>query len=256
MTKRRSPAVAGLFYPDNPKVLKTTIETMLEPVVARAPAPRAIIAPHAGYVYSGPVAASVYASLSPVKRVVLLGPSHRVYCRGLALSSAEVFVTPLGDIPLDLSALGAIATLPQVQIMDAAHTQEHSLEVHLPFLQHCLGSFDLIPIVVGDTSPQEVAEVIDLLWTDDDTLMVVSTDLSHFLDYTTAVALDRQTTALIEACHQQLGPQQACGCRPVNGLLRVVEERGLDVSALDIRNSGDTTGGRDRVVGYGAFAVS
>ena len=256
MTKRRSPAVAGLFYPDDPKALKTTIQTMLEPVAARAPAPKAIIAPHAGYIYSGPVAASVYASLSPVKRVVLLGPSHRVYCRGLALSSAEIFETPLGDIPVDLSALTRISKFPQVQIMDAAHSQEHSLEVHLPFLQHCLGNFDLVPIVVGDTSPQEVAEVIETVWGVDETLVVISTDLSHFLDYEAAVAMDRQTTTLIEARHQQLGSEQACGCRPVNGFLRVAEERGLGVTALDIRNSGDTAGSRDRVVGYGAFAVT
>ena len=188
--------------------------------------------------------------------MVLLGPSHRVYCRGLALSSAEVFETPLGDIPVDQSALAAILRFPQVQVMDAAHTQEHALEVHLPFLQHCLGTFDLVPIVVGDTSPEEVAEVIQLLWSDEETLIVVSTDLSHFLDYEDAVVMDKRTTALIEARHQQLSAEQACGCRPVNGFLRVAEERQLKVAALDIRNSGDTAGNRDRVVGYGAFAAS
>ena len=256
MTIRRTPAVAGLFYPDDPKVLKATIEGLLEQVTVPDPAPAAIIAPHAGYVYSGPIAATVYATLRPVKRVVLLGPSHRVYVRGMALSSAEVFETPLGDIHVDRSALAAISRLTHVRVHDAAHMQEHSLEVHLPFLQHCLGVFDLVPIVVGDASPGEVAEVIELLWDDAETLVVVSTDLSHFLDYETAVAVDTRTSGLIESHHQQLGSEQACGCHPVNGFLRVVEERELQVKAVDVRNSGDTAGHRDRVVGYGAFRVT
>ena len=256
MTLRRNPAVAGLFYPDDPKTLKATLEGLLEPVVRGARVPKAIIAPHAGYVYSGPIAASVYARLAPLRRVVLLGPSHRVYCRGLALSSAQVFETPLGDISVDTAALESIAGFPQVQVMDAAHAQEHSLEVHLPFLQHCLGEFELVPIVVGEASPDAVAEVIESLWLDDETLVVVSTDLSHFLDYETAVATDTQTTGLIERLHQQIEPEQACGCRPVNGFLRVVEQRQLQVSAVDVRNSGDTAGNRERVVGYGAFAIA
>lgn len=256
MTTRRTPAVAGQFYPDDPQILQHTIAALLEPVIEREPTPKAIIAPHAGYVYSGPIAATVYARVQPVKRVVLLGPSHRVYCRGLALSSAPLFETPLGDISVDQCALNDLSRYPDVRVLEEAHAYEHSLEVHLPFLQYCLGDFLLVPIVVGEASPRQVAEVIDGLWPDEDTLIVVSTDLSHFLDYQAARAIDTHTSTLIESCHQQLTSEQACGCQPLNGFLRVAEERGLQVSALDVRNSGDTAGSRDRVVGYGAYAVT
>lgn len=256
MPTRRSPAVAGQFYPAEPNSLRETIASMLEPVTLGEQIPKAIIAPHAGYVYSGPVAASVYARLQAIERVVLLGPSHRVAYRGLALSHASVFETPLGDIDVDREALARLLNLPQVQILDAAHTYEHSLEVHLPFLQHCLGNFQLIPIVVGHATALEVSQVIDQLWRDEETLVVISTDLSHFLDYDAAVAYDTKTSGLIETCYQQLGTEQACGAHPVNGFLKVAAERGLKVNAVDLRNSGDTAGNRDRVVGYGAFAIT
>ena len=255
MTQVRQPAVAGLFYPQDPAALKTSIDSLLETVTSSGPAPKAIIAPHAGYVYSGPVAATVYARLTPVKKVLLIGPAHRVYCRGIALSSAETFRTPLGDVPIDQAAFRSISTLSQVQLMDAAHAQEHSLEVHLPFLQHCIGEFQLLPMVIGDASAEEVAQVIRQLWVDEETLVVVSTDLSHFLNYESALSLDTRTTGLIENHHQQLESQQACGCRALNGFLRVAKERELKVTALDVRNSGDTAGPRDRVVGYGAFSI-
>lgn len=261
MSKIRFPAVAGQFYPDDPEILQRAVRGYLEQAHPGGKAPKAIIAPHAGYVYSGPVAASAYACIVParhtISRVVLLGPAHRVYVRGLALSSAEAFSTPLGTIEIDKDAVSRIQALPQVVVMDAAHALEHSLEVHLPFLQTILDHFTLVPLVVGDARPEEVAEVLDLLWGGDETLIVVSSDLSHFYDYATAAAKDRATSDAIE--HFQLDridPDHACGCRPVNGLLHLARQRGLKVQTLDLRNSGDTAGPRDSVVGYGAYALN
>ncbi|MEQ8194650.1 MAG: AmmeMemoRadiSam system protein B, partial [Rhodospirillales bacterium] len=222
------------------------------------PLPKAIIAPHAGYIYSGPIAASVYARLKPlrgrIERVVLLGPCHRVAVRGLALSGADAFATPLGNVPVDKEAVAALAGLPQVSTFDATHAQEHSLEVHLPFLQEILGAFKLVPLVVGDASADQVAEVLERLWGGPETLIVVSSDLSHYLDYDTANRLDRETCAAIESLDfTRIGRDQACGRIPVSGLLALAKRRGLGVDTLDLRNSGDTAGPRDRVVGYGAW---
>ena len=261
MSKIRLPAVAGQFYPDDPEVLRKAVRSYLDQAQPEMKAPKAIIAPHAGYIYSGPVAASAYACLAAargtVSRVVLLGPAHRVYVRGLALSSAEAFSTPLGTVEIDKDAVRLIEGLPQVVVMDAAHALEHSLEVHLPFLQIVLEHFKLVPLVVGDARPEDVAEVLDLLWGGDETLIVVSSDLSHFYDYATATAKDRATSQAIE--HYQLDridPDHACGCMPVNGLLYLARRRGLKVRTLDLRNSGDTAGPRDSVVGYGAYALN
>ncbi|HLE93658.1 MAG TPA: AmmeMemoRadiSam system protein B, partial [Sulfuricaulis sp.] len=189
-----------------------------------------------------------------ITRVVLLGPAHRVGFHGLALSSADYFLTPLGRVPVDQEAVEKISRLPQVHEMDAAHAQEHSLEVHLPFLQEVLGEFNLVPLAVGDAEPGEVAEVLELLWGGSETLIVISSDLSHYHDYKTAQKLDRATSQAIE----QLRPEDiqydhACGRNPVNGLLHMARKRGLKAKTVDLRNSGDTAGTQDRVVGYGAY---
>lgn len=258
MTSVRNPAVAGLFYPDDPRELHTLVFNYLAAVPVSGVVPKAIIAPHAGYVYSGPIAASAYARIKPARgritRVVLLGPAHRVGFHGLALSSADCFQTPLGRITVDQEAVKKISCLPQVCLMDTAHAQEHSLEVHLPFLQEALGEFSLVPLVVGDVGPGEVAEVLETLWGGPETLIVISSDLSHYHDYKTAQKLDRATSQAIE----QLRPEDiqydhACGRNPVNGLLQVARQRGLTAKTVDLRNSGDTAGTHDRVVGYGAY---
>lgn len=259
----RQPAVAGMFYPAEPDRLRPMLEAYLQQARAKLgadePVPRAIIAPHAGYVYSGPVAASAYARIQPAharfKRVLLLGPSHRVPLRGLATSSASHFLTPLGQIPLDRAAIERLETLPQVTCADQAHAMEHSLEVQLPFLQMVLDEFVLIPLVVGETDPHEVDEVIEQFW-DEQTLIVISSDLSHYHDYATAQRLDSATSRAIEALQPDaIGYGDACGRNPVNGLLQFAREHGLHATTVDQRNSGDTAGPRDQVVGYGAYLI-
>ncbi len=258
MSSVRNPAVAGLFYPADPRELHAMIADFLAVADTSVSVPKAIIAPHAGYVYSGPIAASAYARLKPARgqitRVVLLGPAHRVGFSGLALSSADYFMTPLGRIAVDQEAVKKISHLPKVHVMDAAHAQEHSLEVHLPFLQEVLGEFSLVPLVVGDAEPGEVAEVLDLLWGGPETLIVISSDLSHYHDYKTAQKLDRATSQAIEQLRiEDIQYDQACGRNPVNGLLHVARRLGLKAKTIDLRNSGDTAGSSDRVVGYGAY---
>ena len=257
----RPAAVAGQFYPANPVELEQMVQSLLDGVHDIPPPAKAIIAPHAGLVYSGPIAATVYASLLANKeriiRVILLGPSHRVYLKGLALSSADYYETPLGKIEIDQDAYNSVRNLPQVSVTDAAHAQEHSLEVHLPFLQLVLDQFKLVPIVVGETSPEEVAEVLEVLWGDENTQIVISSDLSHFHDYETAQRLDLSTSKAIENLQlEAIGSQQACGCMPVRGLLQLARKKHLHAKTLDLRNSGDTAGTKDRVVGYGAYSVS
>ena len=237
------------------------VESYLNDVRDAPPPSKAIIAPHAGLIYSVPIAAIAYASLQSVKeeisRVVLLGPSHRVYLKGLALSSVDYYETPLGKIEIDQDLCDSIRNLSQVSVADAAHAQEHSLEVHLPFLQLVLDHIKLIPIVVGEASPEEVKEVLEILWGNDDTLVVISSDLSHYHDYETAQRLDLSTSKAIENLQlESIGPQQACGCTPMRGLLQLARNKHLKVKTLDLRNSGDTAGSKDRVVGYGAYAVN
>jgi AmmeMemoRadiSam system protein B len=258
----REAAVAGLFYPDNPLLLQQQVDALLDQDTPLGPAPKALIVPHAGYIYSGPVAASAYLQLVPlreqIERVVLLGPAHRVAFDGLAASSARWFATPLGMVRVDQAAMDPILGLPQVRVLDEAHREEHSLEVQLPFLQRVLDKdFGLIPLVVGDARPEQVEAVIEQLWDGPETLVLISSDLSHYQDYNTARRLDSVTSRAIE----QLNPaaidyQQACGRTPVNGLLLAARHHQLDARTLDQRNSGDTAGGRDRVVGYGAYAFS
>lgn len=259
MQNIREPAVAGMFYPANPKELHTMIQGFLQQ--AEKPAgspPKAMIVPHAGYIYSGPVAAAGYSGLADIrdriKRVVLLGPSHRVGFLGLASSSADIFRTPLGDIPLDRDAIEAVTTLPQVHQLDEAHLMEHSLEVHLPFLQETLSSFSLVPLVVGDASAMQVAEVLEQLWGGDETLIVVSSDLSHYHDYATAQQMDRETSDAIENLRpDDIQYEGACGRNPIMGLLLVAQRKQLEVETVDLRNSGDTAGPSDKVVGYGSY---
>jgi AmmeMemoRadiSam system protein B len=259
MNSVRAPAVAGAFYPGAAATLQAQVAALL--AVATPPRqqrPKAFIAPHAGYVYSGPVAANAYALLAPFRsdytRVVLLGPAHRVYVDGLALPAADAFATPLGEIALDREAIAAIRHLPQVCISDDAHAHEHSLEVHLPFLQQALAGFTLVPLAVGEASAEQVAEVLGLLWGDERTLIVISSDLSHYLPYAQAKTIDEQTARMVLNMAPQLNHQQACGATPVNGLLLEARGRGLSPELLDLRNSGDTAGDKSRVVGYASFA--
>ncbi len=263
MTDVRPPAVAGSFYPGVPRELEAMVTSMLSRADAPSegdPAPKALIVPHAGYVYSGPVAASAYAWLcrlrGRVERVVLLGPAHRVFVRGLAAPESGAFETPLGVIPIDREALAALRGLPQVVTSEDAHALEHSLEVQLPFLQAALGDFSLVPLVVGQASDDEVAEVLERLWGGDETLFVISSDLSHYYDYDTARRMDTAACHAIEALDPGgLGEESACGRVPVRGLLRAARAHGLEVRTLDLRSSGDTAGPRDQVVGYGAWAL-
>ena len=256
MMSVRNPAVAGLFYPDDPRELHAMVAEYLGAVHATGAVPKAIIAPHAGYIYSGPIAASAYARIRPARgritRVVLLGPAHRVPMRGLALPAAGAFTTPLGPVPVDQDARRALAALPQVRESAAAHALEHSIEVQLPFLQRALGAFTLVPLIVGAAGADEVAAVISALWADD-VLVVASSDLSHYLRYDAAAALDRGTAERILRLDASLEPDQACGAAAVNGLLVVAGCHSLRPRLVDLRNSGDTAGGRERVVGYGAF---
>lgn len=267
MATVRASAVAGSFYPDNPDVLRSDLKGYLDAALvvhgptADEPVPKAIIAPHAGYVYSGSVAASAYVKLRPlkdiIKRVVLLGPCHRVPVGGLALCSSDFYETPLGRVPLDKELSRKISKMPQVFTFDDTHLEEHSLEVHLPFLQTVLNDFTLLPLVVGQASPKEVADVLEQVWGGPETLIIISTDLSHFLDYEAAQSLDLRTTQAIENFDlQKIGNNQACGRIPLKGLLENAQQRGMDITTLDIRNSGDTAGTHDRVVGYGSWILS
>jgi AmmeMemoRadiSam system protein B/AmmeMemoRadiSam system protein A len=258
----RPPAVAGMFYPADPAALRRDLARYLADAPAPdvgSPVPKALIAPHAGYVYSGPIAARAYARLRPlagtVRRVVLLGPVHRVPVRGLAVPSVAAFDTPLGSVEVDRAGLAQLTGLPQVVISDRAHAPEHSLEVHLPFLQQVLGDFKVVPLAVGEATAAEVAEVLDRLWGGAETLVVVSSDLSHYLPYTAACAADRATVNAMLALESTLDHAQACGATPVNGLLACARRRHLRAELLDLRNSGDTAGDRGRVVGYAALAL-
>jgi AmmeMemoRadiSam system protein B len=243
--------------------LKASLNGYLDEVASRRmeASPKALIVPHAGYIYSGPVAASAFALLrdmrSEIERVVLLGPSHRAPLTGLAATEADAFLTPLGAVSVDREALRDVLALPQVKIDESAHAMEHSLEVQLPFLQRVLGRFTLAPFAVGDATPEAVAEVLEMLWGSRETLIVVSSDLSHYHDYDTAQRLDAETTRAIEAGEfERLGPESACGRVPVRGLLLAAARHQLRCQTLDLRNSGDTSGPRSQVVGYGAYVFS
>ncbi|MEJ1354674.1 MAG: AmmeMemoRadiSam system protein B [Candidatus Sedimenticola sp. (ex Thyasira tokunagai)] len=259
MSEIKQPAVAGLFYPADADELRSEVRQFLaEAKPGTDTLPKALIAPHAGYIYSGPVAGSAYAGLKPfsskIKRVILLAPAHRLGFPGLARCSAKAFRTPLGDIPVDSEAMAGIIDLPQVHLLDAAFTEEHSIEVHLPFLQECLEQFTLVPLLVSDADPSQVEEVLELLWGGSETLIVISSDLSHYLDYRSAKEMDEEATRAIETLHPEaLGRNNACGRIPIKGLLLVAKQYHLRAKTVDLRNSGDTAGPRNQVVGYGAY---
>ena len=259
----RPPAVARLFYPGDARSLAEEVAAHLDRTeeTPLAPGfPKAVIVPHAGYVYSGPIAASAYDLLRPargiVKRVVVLGPCHRVPVRGLALPRASAFDTPLGRIPLDAQAIASIRGLPQVVESAATHVEEHALEVQLPFLQQVLGEFLLVPMVVGSVAPEKVAEVLERLWGGPETLIVISSDLSHYHPYEAARRIDGATVQAILGFDAGISHEQACGATPVAGVLIAARRLGLKPKLLDCRNSGDTAGGKDQVVGYASFAFA
>ena len=262
MTTIRPPAVAGTFYPADPQALLREVDELLDGVDSlevRFGHPKVLIVPHAGYIYSGATAARAYEELAGarglIRRVVLLGPVHRVAVRGLALPGVESFATPLGTIPVDAQAVQALGDLPQVVISAPAHAMEHALEVQLPFLQRMLGDFSLVPLAVGDATEEQVGEVLERLWGGPETLIVISTDLSHYHAYEEAQRIDADTIARIGRLEAGLNHRQACGATPLNGLLPVARRKGLSIRRLAACNSGDTAGGRDRVVGYAAFAL-
>jgi len=260
MSTIRQPAVAGMFYPGEPTELRQMVDGFLRDAPSAQQAPKAIIAPHAGYIYSGPVAATAYARLvaarDRIKRVVVLGPAHRVGFIGLAATNADYFRTPLGDIEIDRAALDSIADLPQVHTLDEAHAMEHSLEVQLPFLQSVLEDFTLVPLVVGDATSEQVDEVLERLWGGSETLIVISSDLSHYHDYATAQRMDRETSEAIEQFDSdKIHYESACGRNGILGMLMAANHHHLQIKTIDLRNSGDTAGGRDQVVGYGAYVV-
>ncbi|MEQ1815642.1 MAG: AmmeMemoRadiSam system protein B [Nitrosomonas sp.] len=260
MTTIRSPAVAGLFYPADARQLEQDVQHLLAQAEFHDAKPKALIVPHAGYVYSGAIAATAYASLysvaAAIRRVVLLGPAHRVAVQGLALPGVDVFDTPLGSVKLDTDLVNAIAHLPQVTVSKEAHILEHSLEVQLPFLQKVLSDFTLLPLAVGMTSAEGVAEVLERLWGGEETLIVISSDLSHYLPYATEQHVDRKTVQSIVKLRQLIDHDQACGSTAINGLILAAQQHHLTPHLLDLRNSGDTAGSRDQVVGYAAIAFN
>jgi len=249
----RETAVAGQFYPADPDSLRTMIRGFLAQVQGTGPTPKAIIAPHAGYRFSGPIAASAYARLqgATFERVLLLGPAHTVQLRGIAASSAEAFATPLGHVPVDVTAVQTSLTLPQVQLIDEAHRREHGLEVHLPFLQMVCQDVAIVPFVVGMVETAVLTHLLDTLYTPH-TLIIISSDLSHYHDYATAQQLDKATSQAIEQLQSEL-VEQACGRYPIRGLLQFAKKQSWQAQTLDLRNSGDTGGPHNRVVGYGAY---
>lgn len=269
----RPPAVAGSFYPQDPRALRSMVVDCLAQArhsrglshaatqreTIPSSRPKAVIAPHAGYIYSGPIAGSAYGAVSDalegIERVVLLGPSHFVPFAGLALPRAEAFQTPLGLVPVDGEARRELLRLSHVVTADAPHAREHSLEVQLPFLQVLFGEVPVLPIAAGDATAAQVAAALEGVWGGEETLIVISSDLSHYLDYATARAVDATTAESILACSAELDAEQACGYVAVNGMLYSARRRHLDVRLLDLRNSGDTQPDRSRVVGYGAFAL-
>ncbi len=257
--RSRLPAVAGLFYPDDPYELQAVIRGYLDAARPMSTRPKALIVPHAGYLYSGAVAATAYRCLvdadPPITRVVIAGPSHRVPVPGIAVPECKAFETPLGRVPVDTATVNELLKLPDVLGSNVAHRLEHSLEVQLPFLQMTLGGFGIVPLAVGEAAPGIVARVLEACWGGPETLIVASTDLSHYRDYATARSLDDATATALVSKADNLRDEQACGCRVLNGLMRVVKRKELCVDLLDLRNSGDTSGDHSRVVGYGAFAI-
>ncbi|MDM8569251.1 AmmeMemoRadiSam system protein B [Thiotrichales bacterium HSG1] len=257
----RTPAVAGTFYPNNTHELSVMIDQLLQSVKTIGETPKAVIVPHAGYIYSGPIAASIYAMIRPardtIKRVILLGPSHHVPFLGLAATKMQNFSTPFGNVPVDRQAIDNIVKFPQVSFMEQAHANEHSLEVQLPFLQKILDEFSIVPLVVGKATYEQVGEILQALWGNEETIIIVSSDLSHYNNYQTAQKLDKLTTQAIETLSpEKIDCEQACGAIPISALLHIAKNKKMQVKTIDLRNSGDTAGSKDQVVGYGAYAFN
>ena len=258
----RTPAVAGTFYPARPGELKRMVDDLLAGALTPegAPSPAALVVPHAGYVYSGPVAATAYARLrgtaASISRVVAFGPVHYVPVRGAAVPAADAWATPLGEVPID-PVLRERAVARGAAVDDRPHAPEHALEVQLPFLQRVLApGFSFLPVAVSDLSAGETADLIDAFFGETGTLVLVSTDLSHYHDLETARRLDRRTADTILARDASaLSGEDACGFYPLRGLMDLARRKGLPIELLDLRTSGDTAGDPGRVVGYSAFAV-
>ena len=258
----RIPAVAGVFYPEDADDLRTTIEGLLhtaEVGVGLPTRPKALIVPHAGYPYSGPVAAAAYKHLellhASIKRIVIVGPSHRVYLQGVAVPRVRGFATPLGEVPIDVEGRNQLLARGDILASDTPHEFEHSLEVQLPFLQVVIDAFTVLPLVVGSTTATQLASILDDVWGGDETLIIASSDLSHYHPYAAAQELDATTAQAIVGRHVDITHDQACGASAINGLLTVARRRGLQVTEIAGQNSGDTAGDAVRVVGYGAFAI-
>ncbi len=266
MNSVRQPAVAGLFYPGNAQELSSEINQYLleaenDTERLQGLSPKALIVPHAGYIYSGQTAAKAYATIADladtIEKVILIGPAHRVRLRGAAITDVQFFRTPLGDVSIDTQSINHLSTLDYVNVLDEAHWQEHSLEVQIPFLQTVLNDFSLVPIIIGDATAAEVHNILKLLWGGPETLIVISSDLSHYNDYATAQYLDRTTCDAIEHFEpEKISFTQACGCIGVKGLLRIAKEKSMNVHTLQLCNSGDNTGDQERVVGYGSWAFT
>ncbi len=261
-TDVRPPAVAGTFYPDSPDRCRAQLDALLghTPAPTGGGGPKAVIVPHAGWIYSGPVAASAYATIGPrvheIERVVVLGPAHTVALEAMAVPASRTWVTPLGEIEIDAEPVRASLACPRVVADDRPHWREHAIEVQLPFLQHLLPGFRLLPVVVGWVPTHDVVGLLDAVWGGEETLVVISTDLSHYHDHATATRLDQRTAAAIVAADgAAVGPEDACGAYPLRGLLARAARNGDPIELLDRRTSADTAGDPDRVVGYGAFAV-
>jgi len=256
----RYPAVAGSFYDKSPESLQCQLDTWLCSEPDTESHIRALIVPHAGYIYSGKVAAKAFRYLKSqadrIHRVILVGPSHRFYFTGCALPSADFFATPLGKIPIDTESIDQIRNIDDIEVSDQVHALEHCLEVQLPFLQTCLKQFTLLPILTSNVSPVTVAKLIDSLWQDENTLLVISSDLSHFHSYSEAKNIDRNTCSLIEHYEPSLSPEQACGSTGINTLLLLAKQRGYQLTRMELKNSGDTAGDKERVVGYVSYLIS
>jgi AmmeMemoRadiSam system protein B len=256
----RQPAVAGTFYPASSQQLQQSVIQLLADAKTQEPAPKAIIAPHAGLVYSGAIAASAYSRLiqnrKTITQVILIGPSHHIVFSGLAISQSNSYSTPLGEIAVDTTAVSKIARLDFVEYIEQAHLYEHCLEVQLPFLQTALDSFTIVPIVAGNATPEQVSTVLKMLWNGPETLIVISSDLSHYHDYKTAQKKDQETSKhIVNLQYEALDYESACGRIPISGLLALAREKIFCVKPIDLRNSGDTAGDKNRVVGYGAYVI-
>jgi AmmeMemoRadiSam system protein B len=257
----RPPAVAGAFYPADPQKLTAQVDRLLAEAKPVALRPKVLVAPHAGYVYSGPIAASAYKLLENLApkptRVVLLGPAHTVGFHGVALPAVDALRTPLGLVPVDGELEFRALNFPCVRNEAKAHEREHSLEVHLPFLQRALGAFTVLPLCVGHVGADDVADLLEAVWGGPETLIVVSTDLSHYLPWAEARKVDQKTVeAIVELKVDEVDGERACGAFPLAGLLEVARRKALRPTLLDLRNSGDTAGDKARVVGYAAIAFA